>query len=137
MEILKAQKYIVSYKDPMYINIFHSFFYLPYILKMNLKYFMCVEKNEAQSEFLWMLLACTRVGTPWPSSPASVIEAPQGLDNICCCVFFPFYADIILSGIHYCYNENKHHLKAKAPGVSFDQKSLSSSFTWVVEVDLA
>lgn len=124
----------------MYINIFYSFFYLPCILKMNLKYFMCVGKKWGTK---WIFVDapclftfCTRVVTPWPSSPAYVVEAPQWLDNICCCAFFRFYADIILSGIHYRYNENKHHLKAKAPGVSFDQKSLSSNFTWVVEVDL-
>ena len=52
----------------------------------------------------------------------------------CCYLFFLLYADIILSDLHHHCNVNKHPLKAKAPMVSFEQKSLSNNLTWVVEV---
>lgn len=89
--------------------------------------------------FCWMLLGCSvfvlELEILSPATPP-VIKHPWWLDDLLLFVL-SLYADVMLSDIHHHPNVNKHPLKAKAPMVSFDQKSLSSNLTWVVEVDSA
>lgn len=100
--------------------------------------FVC--KNEAWRDFFaGCSLAVQYLYWSWKFS----VQQPHLSSNThgdlmtCYYLFFPLYADVMLSDIHHHPNVNKHPLKAKAPMVSFDQKSLSSNLTWVVEVDSA